>query len=218
MIIDILKSILEFYNTALSYAGSHTFDGRPFKESMDWQRNIRFEDIDATKFFFEYVWVVLASGFKVAIARKYFDAFFESGNGRPEDCDISKLYNNKRKKEAIRKMQRSYVQRFAKLKYYDSFKDEHARDSSRFLYISCLPFIGPVTKYHLAKNLGLDFAKPDVHLTRLCNIFCFKDAQALCEEISEETKERVSVIDLVLWFYCSENPGYQNLKEMEVLA
>jgi hypothetical protein len=30
-----------------------------------------------------------------------------------------------------------------------------------------LPWIGPVTAHHLAKNLGADTAKPDVHLERL---------------------------------------------------
>lgn len=33
-------------------------------------------------------------------------------------------------------------------------------------FLSTLPWIGPITKFHVAKNVGADVAKPDVHLGR----------------------------------------------------
>ncbi len=206
-----MKSLLEFYLDALAYAVRHDFDGAPFKKQIEWQRKVRFEDIDAKKLFWEYVWVVLASGFKVKIAREFHCAFYESGNGVPTACDVSKIYNNTRKKEAIREAQRNYLKWFEILKL----------SSDKIEFLDSLPFIGSITKYHLAKNLGLDVAKPDVHLLRLCEIFRFEDAQSLCEFIAANTGERVSVIDLVLWFYCAENPEYKKLADagyQEVLA
>jgi hypothetical protein len=206
-----MKSLLEFYQDALAYAVRHDFDAAPFKKQIEWQRKVRFEDIDAKKLFWEYVWVVLASGFKVKIAREFHRAFYESGNGLPIACDVSKIYNNARKKEAIREAQRNYLKWFEILKL----------SSDKLEFLDSLPFIGSITKYHLAKNLGLDVAKPDVHLLRLCEIFHFKDAQSLCEYIATHIGERVSVIDLVLWFYCAENPGYKQLlrvQDQQVLA
>jgi len=35
------------------------------------------------------------------------------------------------------------------------------------VYLQTYPFIGNITKYHLAKNLGFDVVKPDRHLVRL---------------------------------------------------
>lgn len=189
-----------FYSKAFEYAISHDFEGRPFLEHIEWQRKIRFEIITDRTFFWEYVWVVLASGFKVAIARPYYERLYNSAKGTPENADTSIIYKNKRKRFAVDYMIADYQRQFHEL--------NKAKDKLSFL--ETLPFIGPVTKYHLAKNLGLDYAKPDVHLQRLCKKFGFKDAQSLCEYVSNKTLERISVVDLVLWFYCSENPDYRD--------
>lgn len=196
-----MKSLLEFYQEAYKYAEAHDFN-----QTIQWQRNVNFEHIDAKGFFFEYVWVVLASGFKVERARPFFDAFYKSGKGIPEKCDVSKVYKNSRKQEAIQNMIPIYHQVFDVLKSKEGL--------TKLEYLETLPFIGPVTKFHISKNLGIsDFAKPDIHLNRLCKIFKFESAQSLCEYISKETGEKVSVVDLILWFYCSENLGYKELKQ-----
>jgi 3-methyladenine DNA glycosylase/8-oxoguanine DNA glycosylase len=68
------------------------------------------------------------------------------------------------------------------------------------------PFIGPVTQYHLARNLGFNVVKPDVHLVRLAKKFSFEDADALCSAISREVGLRKGLVDLVLWRYCASGP------------
>jgi hypothetical protein len=65
--------------------------------------------------------------------------------------------------------------------------------------LEALPFIGTVTKWHLAKNLGLDVAKPDRHLLRIAARFGYDDVQRMCHDICEFCGERISVADLVLW-------------------
>jgi hypothetical protein len=37
----------------------------------------------------------------------------------------------------------------------------------RLEYLGSLPWIGAITKYHAARNFGVDCVKPDIHLTRL---------------------------------------------------
>src|SRR5207247_42146 len=65
-----------------------------------------------------------------------------------------------------------------------------------------LPFIGPVTVFHLAKNLGFDVAKNDRHLARLAATFGFDTAHDLCRQLSQRFGDPVSVVDLILWRYC----------------
>ena len=44
---------------------------------------------------------------------------------------------------------------------------EFQATNAKLEFLESLPWIGPVTRYHLAKNLGADEAKPDVHMERL---------------------------------------------------
>jgi hypothetical protein len=76
-----------------------------------------------------------------------------------------------------------------------------------------LPWIGGITKYHLAKNLGADVAKPDVHLQRLADREgCSVDA--LCSRLAEETGLRVASVDTVLWRACAN--GVLNSRTGEI--
>jgi hypothetical protein len=69
-------------------------------------------------------------------------------------------FNNIRRIEAI-----ILIARNISSKGFDSFKKALYLDPLGVL--QSLPYIGPVTCYHLAKNIGLQVAKPDHHLTRL---------------------------------------------------
>jgi hypothetical protein len=68
-------------------------------------------------------------------------------------------------------------------------------------FLQTLDFVGPVTKYHLAKNIGLDGVKPDRHLVRLAKAARFQSPNDLCQAIANITGDKLSVIDLVLWRY-----------------
>ncbi|GGD59262.1 hypothetical protein GRI62_00865 [Erythrobacter arachoides] len=70
-------------------------------------------------------------------------------------------------------------------------------------FCATLPWTGNITKYHLAKNLGEDVAKPDVHLNRLANPEGVT-AQEMCERLARETGYRVATVDLILWRACAE--------------
>lgn len=70
-------------------------------------------------------------------------------------------------------------------------------------FFSALPWIGPITKFHVAKNVGADVAKPDVHLNRLADREGLT-AQELCDRLATETGYRAATIDLILWRTCAD--------------
>lgn len=52
--------------------------------------------------------------------------------------------------------------------WFISFKDaERSGPAEVLAWCASLPWIGQITKYHLAKNLGADVAKPDRWLERI---------------------------------------------------
>jgi hypothetical protein len=71
-----------------------------------------------------------------------------------------------------------------------------------------LPYLGPATSLHLAKNLGLDVAKPDRHLVRMARALCCVNPETLCDRISAQIGDRVAVVDLVMWRFATITPGY----------
>lgn len=82
----------------------------------------------------------------------------------------------------------------------------------KLAYCQALPWIGPVTKYHLVKNLGVDTAKPDVHLVRLAK----RDKTTplkLCQHLSKHTGRRIATVDTTLWLACAE--GILNSRRYE---
>lgn len=71
-------------------------------------------------------------------------------------------------------------------------------DGERLAYLGTIPWIGGITKYHLAKNFGMQVAKPDVHLQRLADTF-ETTPQELCEELARHTGYKVATVDTLLW-------------------
>lgn len=79
---------------------------------------------------------------------------------------------------------------------------EYLAADDKLAFCEGLPWIGGITKYHLAKNLGADVAKPDVHLQRLADSEgC--TAQELCDRLAGETGYRSATVDVVLWRACA---------------
>ena len=72
-------------------------------------------------------------------------------------------------------------------------------------------YIGPVTAYHLAKNIGLAVAKPDRHLKRIASLFGYHDVQILCSEISKITGDSIPIVDIVFWRFATIEKDYLNV-------
>lgn len=76
---------------------------------------------------------------------------------------------------------------------------------NKLAYCQTLPFVGPVTRHHLAKNLGLNTVKPDVHLARLAKAER-ETPWELCARLAAPTGYREATIDTILWRACAD--GY----------
>jgi hypothetical protein len=173
-----LKELVNFYWTAKEYLSSRS----PYKEEVELVTNRRFEEQTMGSFLHQYIFVVLNTGLKSQAADKIMARFIAS------HYDLN-IIGHSGKRKAIREALASYDNWFLSLKAVDD----------KLAFLETLPFIGPITKFHLARNLGFDVAKPDRHLTRLAARFGFASVSDMCQAIHQETNERIGLIDVILW-------------------
>ena len=161
----------------------------------------------------EYSWVVLASGLSDKVVSKVFPKIkkifrnwdrldYVNQNYSKIEIALLKVFNNKLKIKAL--LDTSifiYTNGF----YY--VKNEIRTNGLDFL--KSFSFIGETTCYHLAKNIGLSYAKPDRHLLRISKSIGFNSPHILCNLISEHIDEKIQVVDLVLWRYATLDNRYQ---------
>jgi hypothetical protein len=139
---------------------------------------------DADTFWSEYAWVVLNSGMKEQIARKIWNRVrpvVEAGQS------AATVFGHKGKAAAIDHV---WANRERLLAEYQAAAD-------KVEWCETLPWIGGITKWHLAKNYGHDCAKPDRHLVRIFGSAA--DAFAHCARLSIETGDRIATVDVVIW-------------------
>ena len=182
-----------------------------FSGELLWQEGISFEDIAESDFLREAAWVILCSGFRESILRKMFSGVslcfcdWESAAAITENAHVCKLtamdiFRNQRKIDAIIELASTVVDLG-----FSELKERIAIDP--IPQLQALPYIGPITSWHLAKNLGFNVANPDRHLASLAKTLGFLNAHCLCSELASATGDTDAVIDLVLWRYSAENAG-----------
>jgi len=152
---------------------------------IDWQTNIE-PVCDSWTLRDETIWVILNSGMKEQIARMIWERIRTAW---ADDKPTSSAFGHKGKVAAIDYVRANCGNIFSE--YYDAV--------DKVEYLQTIPFIGSITKYHLAKNLGHDVVKPDRHLVRIAKDYGFNDCNDLCLKLSRETGDKVSVVDIVLW-------------------
>lgn len=164
----------------------------------------------------EAAWVILSTGMREAVVRSKFPnvsrAFLEWRSARQiaqqaEHCKSKAFphFGHKAKLNAI-----VSVAQMISRRGFEDLKCEIQQDP---LSVLCrFPFIGPVTSYHLAKNLGLSVAKPDRHVSRIAQLFGYENVQEFCHIISSFTGDPVEVVDIVLWRFATiDGTDYQGL-------
>lgn len=178
-----------------------------FKREIEWQESVNIELLTESNFLQEYAWVTLSSGMKEQIIRNIFERFsqvffkWESAKIISDNTPTCRqlalqLFANRNKVNAIITTSRIIskfgfpeIKKLIKTNPYDTLRG--------------LPYIGPVTYFHLAKNIGIQVAKPDRHLTRFAADFGFPNVQELCSFLSYKTGDSIPVIDIVLWRYAT---------------
>lgn len=162
--------------------------GQQGLEDIEWSENLH-EPLTPLDFAEEAIFVICNSGMKNTIARKIYKRVIEAlESGR----SASMVFGHRGKANAIDHIWRGRAQLF----------NEFRAATDKLAFLETLPWIGKITKYHLAKNFGVDVAKPDVHLQRLADIEG-TTAQALCERLAAETGYRIATIDTILWRACA---------------
>jgi hypothetical protein len=156
-----------------------------YAHEINWIANIQPCD-NEFDFSDEATWVILNSGMKEQIARQIWNRIQEAwSNKKP----TSSAFGHQGKVKAI-----DYIRK-NKQEIFEQYVD--CLDQLEFL--ESLPFIGKITKYHLAKNLGMDVVKPDRHLVRIAKQYNFDDCFKMCQYLRSETGDKLSLIDMVIW-------------------
>lgn len=160
-------------------------------EDVEWSEGITPPD-DAEDFALEAIFVICNSGMKNTVARGIYErvkTHLLAGRSAREG------FGHPGKTAAIDLIWR------AREAYFFGYLVQPS-DRMRLEYLAALPWIGDITKYHLAKNFGVNVAKPDVHLHRLADR-AGEDVQAMCARLAAETGYRTATVDLILWRACA---------------
>lgn len=162
--------------------------GHQGTEDLQWAQGIQPPRTDED-FAREVIFVICNSGMRATVAL----GIFQRCMGALERGDhIQTAFRHPGKSAAIATV---WSQRSKLFEEYEQATDKLA-------FLRSLPWIGDITKYHLAKNFGLQFAKPDVHLQRLAS----RDGstpQALCERLASDTGLKIATVDTILWRACA---------------
>jgi hypothetical protein len=204
-----LEALIDFYLLAKGVVV-----GEGFGDEITWQGQIQFSRVDESIFLREAAWVVLSCGMRETVVRRKFQAislaFYNwlsarhiRTNARQCRRGAFRVFGHLGKINSIIEIARSIDKAG-----FDTFKRKVQTDG--ILFLQSLPYVGPATSYHLAKNVGLDVVKPDRHLVRISALMGYADPAELCRAISTAVGDRVSVVDVVVWRYATLNPGYRD--------
>lgn len=176
-----------------------------FASEMRWQAS-RVPDYNPVEFLREAAWVIINSGFRESVARRLFRGLSLCFcDWEPQEIveargsclrSAAMLFRHPKKLGAIACIAQRLAEDWPVLRAQI--------DVDAIGALSQLPFIGPVTAFHLAKNLGYPCAKADRHLVRLAQSFGECCVQTFCGQIADATGDPVALVDLVLWRYSVE--------------
>ena len=199
------------YEVALAYlAAKEAVITRGYWPEVLSVAETKFHNVTETDFLREFGWVVLSAGLSERVVRSRFAdvsrAFFDWRSAklihehRSSCIACARIYfDNPRKLEAI-----TTTARIVLTTGFHEFYSLLSRDPISTLMT--LPFMGPATSRHLAKNVGLEFAKPDRHLIRIATGTQYDSVDELCRSIASVVGDSIQMVDSVLWRYAALNP------------
>jgi hypothetical protein len=158
------------------------------EDDIAWAENIQRPSCPV-EFAQETIFVICNSGMRFLVATKIYERVMDAIMA---GASASTAFGHKGKAAAIDLIWRDRERLMA----------EFLAAEDPVAYCETIPWIGGITKYHLAKNFGAQVAKPDVHLQRLADVYGVT-AQQLCERLAGETGYRVATIDTLIWRACA---------------
>lgn len=165
----------------------------------------------------EIFYVICVAGFKQTTAKKMCNKVkdYIKEHQNPQFEDMIKIYRNVNKINAI-------------IKVWNNRKELHNKFYSlstpeeKLEFLSQLPHIGNITKYHIARNLGINFVKYDIWIQRLgvalyggdeyidkiSNSKLNLEIKKMCDkmfcDLEKQINEKTGYIDVVLWKACQQ--------------
>lgn len=157
--------------------------------AIAWSENVK-PPKTAKAFASEAIYVICNSGMSNLVAVQIFKRCMRALN---DGKSAATVFGHPGKAAAIDRIWADRARLFKRFRKTDDL----------LAFCASLPWTGDVTKYHLAKNLGADVAKPDVHMNRLAAPEGVT-AHELCERLARETGYRAATVDLILWRACAD--------------
>ena len=180
-----------------------------YSQEMEAIASTKFDQVTPEYFFREYMWVVHATGFSAKAVGKFMPrlaaAYGDFRDLASEPLDVAAkrvcaVCNNPQKIRAIHQMARIMCKEISS-QGWSSYKSKSLCTADKLVN---LPYIGKVTCFHLARNIGLlDSVKPDLHLIRMAEHWGFKDCVSMCKEMKGSSDIPLGIVDLVLWYAAS---------------
>lgn len=166
---------------------------------IDWAERLAYVKPGPVYVLQEASWVILNSGFRYTVAKKLWPgltrAFREWVPEAVTEASVTEallVLKHEGKVKAMAGM--AHIIRGEGV-------ERILEEAKEPLKLRRLPWIGDITCWHLAKVLGADVVKPDVHLQRAAKAAGYDTPVALCEAIGTSLGERLTVVDSVLWRY-----------------
>jgi hypothetical protein len=183
------------------------------------------KQVSADEFAKHAVYVVLAGGFKQKTAKTKREEIIGFLQELPPATDknkiireLLKIFGNKNKINAIADIWQNRAE--YRNGYYALEKEPL---EAKLDYLLTIPHIGPITRNHLARNLGEDLVKYDIWIQRLgvkwsgrkdlrkkinnskLDEAVKKACDAMFAYLKQETGFPSGYIDVVLWWACKES-------------
>jgi len=182
-----------------------------FAWELDWQEQLSLERATASHVLREQAWVVLSSGMRATVVAGLFDRV----SGAFCDWDPDGIQENPSRCIAEAMHAFAHAGKLSAIAANCLMLSEDGLEPWKRALLAHGPpwlmrfrYIGPVTCWHLAKNIGLDVVKPDRHLVRMARASGMRDVTSFCSLFAQMTGDRLAVVDLVLWRYATLRPDY----------
>lgn len=163
-----------------------------YERDIDWSEALSIanakRELSADLFALEIAFVICNSGMKATIAGPIYNRVRDALR---EGRSATSAFGHAGKAKAIDDVWRDRERLLA----------EFLAAEDKVAWCETLPWVGKITKYHLAKNLGVDCAKPDRWLVRVAEA-AGETVDQLCARLAAATGDRVATVDYVIWRAC----------------
>jgi hypothetical protein len=180
-----------------------------YPETLAEHRNIgphTFRNLRLKQFLSEYCWVVYASGFRFSVIEEKFPELQKAFRDFDPDSlsrmrsikAVLDVFNNERKANCFLSGAQPIMN-----EGFSTFKRRLLKNGVKVLQE--LPGIGPITKDHLAKNIGLaDVSKADIWLERAAKLCEASSVPELTTYVAGYLGESQNVGDVAIWAYAKD--------------